>query len=225
MKNIFTFLLIAISFRSFGQSQNDFNFSIGIKALAVEEYPKLLNEVRKNINYSTTAFDGIMLKVIDNQLSYRIQVVSSEKSDYTFDNECATCEEVTGQYKSFDVKLGFERSIVYTKLQPFYGFDLGFKRARFDGQSREKNNNAFLYNAEIEKNGGSINGFLGLKYSIIPQLTISAEAGIDYIYSYDKEIKSTNTNVILSQNKFDRWQFTTKPLGLLSLQFNFGRDF
>jgi hypothetical protein len=225
MKNIFTILLIAISFGSFGQSQNDFNYAFGIKAYSVEEYPKLLNEVRKNTNYQSTAFDGFMLKIIDNQISYRIQVLNSKKSDYSFTNECATCEDVVGVYKSIDFKLGFERSIVYTKLQPFYGFDLGFKRARFDGVAKDKNSNSFLYNAEIEKNGGSINGFLGLKYSIIPQLTISAEAGIDYIYSYDKEIKSTNTNVVLSQNKFDRWQFTTKPLGLLSLQFNFGRDF
>jgi hypothetical protein len=224
MKKLFTILFIVIGFHSFAQSQNDFNYAIGLKTLAIEEYPKLLNEIRPNTTFNTTTFNGLMIKIIDNQISYRIQVSNIKKNDYSFTNECATCEEVNGIYKSFDVKLGFERSIVYTKLQPFYGFDLGFKRARFDGTSRDKNNDTFLYNAAIEKNGGSINSFLGLKYSIIPQLTISAEAGIDYIYTYDKEIKSSNTNMVLSQNKFDRWQFTAKPLGLLSLQFNFGRD-
>lgn len=224
MKKLFTIVFIAVGLHSFAQSQNDYSYSIGIKALAIEEFPKLLNEVRTKIPYNTTAFDGVMIKIIDNQISYRIQVISGKTNDYNFTNECSTCETVTGIYKSFDVKLGFERSIVYTKLQPFYGFDLGFKRARFDGKSQDKNTNTFLYNAAIEKNGGSINSFLGLKYSIIPQLTISAEAGIDYIYTYDKEVKSSNANAVLSQNKFDRWQFTTKPLGLLSLQFNFGRD-
>ena len=91
-------------------------------------------------------------------------------------------------------------------------------------RSHDVNTNAFLYNTSIEKNGALIYGFFGLKYSIIPQVTLSAEAGLDYIYTYDKEIKSSNSNLVISQNKFDRVQFTTKPLGLLSLQFNFGQD-
>ena len=152
MKKLFTILFITIGLNSFAQSQNDFSYAIGLKTLAIEEYPKLLNEVRANTTFNTSTFDGLMIKIIDNQISYRIQVSSSKKDDYSFTNECATCEEVSGVYKSFDVKLGFERSIVYTKLQPFYGFDLGFKRARFDGVSRDKNNDAFLYNAAIEKN-------------------------------------------------------------------------
>jgi hypothetical protein len=165
-----------------------------------------------------------MLKVNDNQISYRFQLSNSKTNDYSFVNECATCESVVGVYKSFDIKIGFERSLIYSKIQPFYGIDLGYKRARFDGKSHDINTNAFLYNAAIEKNGALAYGFIGVKYNIIPRITLSAEAGVDYIYTYDKEIKSSNVNFVISQNKFDRLQFTSKPLGLLSLQFNFGQD-
>jgi len=224
MKKLFVALLLIISIKSFAQSQNDFNYAVGIKLLAIEEFPKLLNEVREKTAFQNTSLNGLMLKINDNQISYRFQAYNSKIDNYTFTNECATCEEVAGVYKSFDFKIGFARSLIYSKLQPFYGFDLGFKRARFDGKSNDVNTNAFLYNTSIEKNGALIYGFFGLKYSIIPQVTLSAEAGLDYIYTYDKEIKSSNSNLVISQNKFDRVQFTTKPLGLLSLQFNFGQD-
>ncbi|OAQ40586.1 hypothetical protein A5893_06480 [Pedobacter psychrophilus] len=223
-KTLLLITLLAISKITFCQSQSDFNYSIGISALTIQEYPKLLNEVRNGNIFYTSGFNGITAKVNDNQISYRFQVSNVKEDNYSFKNECENCEVVIGDYKSFDLKMGFERSLIYSKIQPFYGIDLGYKRANFDGKSNNANNNTFLYNANIEKNGGLIYPFLGVKYNVIPAITISAETGIDFIYTHDKEIKSDNTNAPTSVNNFSRWQFNTKPLGLLSLQFNFGRD-
>jgi hypothetical protein len=223
-KTLLIIMTLAISKIAFSQSQSDFNYSIGIRVLTIQEYPKLLNEVRNGSNFYTSGFNGLIAKVNDNQISYRFQVSNFKEDNYSFKNECATCEIVTGNYKDFDLKIGFERSLIYSKLQPFYGIDLGYKRANFQGKSNNAKNNTFMYNANIEKNGGLIYPFFGLKYNIISAITISAEAGIDFIYTHDKEIKSDNTNSPPSVNNFTRWQFNTKPLGLLSLQYNFGRD-
>ena len=223
-KTLLILTLLAISKLTFCQSQSDFNYSIGIKAFTIQEYSKLLNEVRNGSRFYNSSFNGLILKVNDNQISYRFQFSSIKEKDYSFKNECENCQVVTGAFKTFDLKIGFERSLIYSKLQPFYGIDLGYNRTNFDGKARDAKTNTFLYNANIEKNGGLIYPFLGIKYNIIPSITISAESGIDFIYTHDKEVKSDNTNAPTSVNNFNRWQFVSKPLGMLSLQYNFGRD-
>ncbi|WP_017258618.1 hypothetical protein [Pedobacter arcticus] len=216
--------LLASAVTGFAQSQSDSNYSLGFKLLSVDEQPKLLNEVRDNATFYTSGLNGLMLKINDNQISYRFSAQTFKKTDYTFINECSNCEIVEGKYNSLDLKIGFERSISYSRLQPFYGLDLGFKKATFDGISTDKTSSTFRYNVNIEKNAITVNPFIGLKFNIIRALTLSAEAGFDFIKTYDKEIKTTDTNMMISSNNFDRWQYNSRPLAQLSLQFNFGTD-
>lgn len=223
-KSVLTFLFHVLAIAGFAQSQSDSNYSLGIKLLSVDEQPKLLNEVRDNSKYYTNGFNGLMLKINDNQISYRFQGNVFNKKGYQFTNSCSNCEIVTGDYKSLDLKIGFERSLIYSKLQPFYGFDIGYKSVNFSGVSTDKNNGSYNYNADIEKNGVGLSPFLGLKYNFIRALTLSAEAGFDFIYTSDKEVKSDQNNNDISVSNFNRWQYNARPLALLSLQYNFGRD-
>ena len=211
------FILFAVA-----QSQSDSNYSFGIKLFSVEAIPKMMNEVRENTNYQTPSLNGLVFKVNDNQISYRFQINMLKTNNYSFKNECATCETVTGNYDEFNFKIGFERNLTYSRLQPFYGIDLGYTEAKFNGESKDFKSNAFLYNANLQKNGVLAYTFVGLKFNIIKYLTLSAESGIDFIYSFEKEIKSNNSNVVISSNSFRRSRFVNKPLGMLSLQFNFG---
>ena len=55
-------------------------------------------------------------------------------------------------------------------------------------------------------------------------VAVDGNSTINTTLMNDKEIKSDNFNAPTSVNNFSRWQFNTKPLGLLSLQYNFGRD-
>lgn len=223
MKKIYLFLflqffiLIAVA-----QSQSDSNYSLGINFFSVEAIPKMMNEVRENTNHQNSSFKGLIFKVNDNQISYRFQLNKLNKDNYSFINECATCETVTGNYDDLNFKIGFERNITYSRFQPFYGIDLGYTEAKFNGVSKDFKSNTFLYNANIQKNGVLAYTFVGLKFNIIKYLTISAESGIDFIYNIEKEIKSNNANAVISSSSFRRSRFVNKPLGMLSLQFNFG---
>ncbi|HTN22089.1 MAG TPA: hypothetical protein VL125_16535 [Pelobium sp.] len=219
---IIFFQLFAIA--GFAQSQSDSNYSIGLKLLSIDEQPKLLNEVRDNSKFYTSGLNGLMLKVNDNQISYRFSVYGFKKGDYSFTNECSNCEIVKGKYNSLDLQVGFERSLIYSRVQPFYGVDMGYKRVTFSGKSYDKETDAFIYNVNIEKNAVTFNPFIGIKYNIVRALTLSAEAGFDFIRTNDKEIKTQANNDPLSRNNFSRWQYNSRPLAQLSLQFNFGRD-
>lgn len=222
MKRISTFIFLTfISTTVFSQSQNDYSYSAGIDLFSYAEYPKLLNEVRSSESYRATGFKGLVFKFNDNQISYRLLGTIYSNDDYSFKNICTDCETVNGKFKQFSAKLGFERNIIYGVVQPFYGLDLGFKKISFSGTSRDQSN-VPLYDVEIEKNGGVIYPFLGFKVNLIKaRVTFSAEAGIDMLYSHDKETKTDNGNPP-DINNYKRWGFYNKPLGMLGLQFNFG---
>lgn len=221
MKIASTFIfLIFISITVFSQSQNDYSYSAGIDLFSYREYPKLLNEVRNSESYRVSGFKGLTFKFNDNQISYRLLGAIYSNNDYSFKNMCTDCETVTGKFRQFTTKLGFERNIIYGLIQPFYGLDLGFKKISFSGTSRDQGNTP-LYDVEIEKNGGVIYPFLGFKVNFIKaRLTFSAEAGIDMLYSHDKETKITANS--LTVDNYKRWGFYNKPLGMLGLQYNFG---
>ncbi len=223
-KILFVTIIQLLAIAVFAQSQSDSNYSLGIKLLAVDEQPKLLNEVRNNSKFYTSGLNGLMLKINDNQISYRFSVYTFKENSYSFTNECTNCETVSGKYNSLDLKIGFERSLIYSRLQPFYGADLGFKRANFDGSSADMSTSLLLYTVNIQKNAITVNPFIGLKYNIVRSLTISAEAGFDFIRTSDKEIKTDANNILISSNNFNRFQYNSRPLAQLSLQYNFGTD-
>ncbi|HET8827863.1 MAG TPA: hypothetical protein VFM79_00915 [Pelobium sp.] len=208
----------------FAQSQSDSNYSIGLKLLSVDEQPKLLNEVRGNSNFYLSGLNGLMFKVNDNQISYRFSAYTFEKDDYSFANECLDCEAVQGEYNSLDLKIGFERSLIYSRVQPIYGMDMGFKRVNFNGTATDQASGSYIYDVNIEKNGISFNPFIGVKFNFVRSLTLSAEAGFDFIYTSDKETKTGVSNTRISNSSFNRWQYNSRPLAQLSLQYNFGKD-
>ncbi|WP_442794726.1 hypothetical protein [Pelobium manganitolerans] len=225
MRKLFIIIFfVTVSIGASAQSQSNSTYSIGLKMFALEEQPKLLNEVRNNTKYYSSALNGLMLKINDNQISYRFAAYTFKEKDYTFRNQCSTCEIVSGNYNSLDIKIGFERSIIYSRLQPYYGLELGYKNVEFGGVSADANSKAPIYNVNIEKNGVTLNPFLGLKLNVINAITIGAEAGFDIIRTHDKETKTQLNSTLISNSNFDRWQYASRPLARLSLQFNFGRD-
>ena len=229
MKNLFILLTILLSFSKnvLAQSQSENNYSVGINAFSYGEVPKILDEIRSADSYKSAMFNGIIAKFNDNQISYRFLGSRYFNSNYHFFNECKECEYISGKYTSYEFKLGFEKSIVYAKLQPFFGVDLGYKNVTFNGEAKDpKTANAkSLYLTETQKNGGIIYPFLGLKYTPISHFTLSAESGFNVYLSFDKQIKRYNdaNNTVDTQNT-NQWEFLTQPLGIFSIQYNFGSN-
>src|SRR5690606_27964221 len=116
-----------------------------------------------NSIFYTSGLNGLMLKINDNQISYRFSGAIFNKADYSFTNGCSNCEIVKGKYNSLDLKIGFERSLIYSRLQPFYGIDLGYKKVNFEGSSNDQTSSTILYDVNIEKNGVAFTPFIGLK--------------------------------------------------------------
>lgn len=220
--SVFLLLFILNTTYLYSQSQNDFSYSAGIRLFSYGEYPTLLNEVRESDTYRTAFFNSLIFKFNDNQMSYRVIGTIYSNNNYSFNNICLDCEQINGELNEFSAKIGFERNVIYGPVQPFYGMDLGFKKIGFTGSAKDVYTNLPLYDVSVKKNGGLLYPFIGVKVNLLKaRLTFSAEAGIDILYSHDKETK-TYADGSFTIDNYKRWGIYNKPLGMLGLQFNFG---
>ncbi|TAF44392.1 MAG: hypothetical protein EAZ51_06030 [Sphingobacteriales bacterium] len=223
---LFVFILL-YSLQGVAQSQSESNYSFGLNVISYGEVSKLLNEVRSAESYKSSKLNGFIAKFNDNQMSYRLIASRYFNKDYNFYNDCRECEYIRGKYTSYEIKLGFEKNILYAKLQPFYGFDLGYKSITFNGQATDfkTNNTIGNYQTEIQKKGSLFYPFIGLKYSPINQITFSIESGYNIFWSFEKQIKRYNDvdKTITKQNQ-TQWEFLNQPIGFFTIQYNFGAN-
>lgn len=206
------------------KTQKLYSYTIGIKAFGYEELPKILNQVDAE-TFKTQYLSGLILKINDNQISYRIS--GNFFSDrITFKNECAECEEVEGRLSDNALRLGFERNFMYSTVQPYFGFDLGFRRNIFKGNARGIQNSGYPpYDVKTQKNGFSLAPLFGLKFNVANHFTIAAESSLDLLYTYEKQEKTyigENFNRTPTFADYTKWEFLFKPVGMLTLQYNFG---
>ena len=203
--------------------QSEYLYSVGFKLLSIEQLPKILNATEKEKYYSSN-INGFIIKFNDNQLSYRISGSLFEKN-ISFENECKDCERTSGKVSDLQVKVGFEKNITNSKIQPYFGIDIGFRNNTFKGESVGSGsaNIRPLYDVSAEKNSGVFGPVAGIKINLVNHFTLSAESGIDLIYSYERQTKAfrdaARTQTFQKYNKFE---FLTRPLGFLSVQYNFG---
>ncbi len=209
--------------RSFNNS-TAYSYSIGYKILSFEEFPRILDQTDNNA-LRRSALNGIILKYNNKQISYRL--AGSFYSDrITFQNGCDECEEIEGRLKDTHIKLGFEKNFTYGTIQPYFGIDLGIKRSIFKGDVQstfQTLNSEQEYDVKTEKNGLSVSPLLGIKLNIIDHFSITAESTIDVFYSYERQERANNANPgSRTLHKYYKWEYLLKPLGMLSLQYNFG---
>ena len=198
-------------------------YTFGVKALSLEEFPKILNQVNSN-DYVTTKMSGVFVKLNDNQISYRLGA-NFHTEDISFKNECEECEEANGTVKDFSAKIGFEKNFIYGMVQPYLAFDIGYRRNSFSGDV--KNASAIHYTNPYQVNSLK-NGFLmspnfGFKFNPVGHFTFAVETGIALLYSYEKQEKTyQDVNRTRTFSDYQKWEFLLKPLSQVSLQYNFG---
>ena len=198
-------------------------YSAGLRVLKIDQFPKIMKQVDAS-DFRPVYLNALMFKFNDNQISYRL-TGGFYKDDLTFNNECDDCEIVNGKLTDFSFKVGFEKMINYSYVQPYVGFDLGFRQNSFKGygQNASTVNYTTPYDLTAEKNSLILAPLFGIKFNIIDHLSIAAESTIYLQYNYEREEKTYQDAGRNRTFQNDRnWEFLLRPLSL-TLLYNFGQ--
>ncbi|MFA6277123.1 MAG: hypothetical protein WC622_10265 [Pedobacter sp.] len=214
-KLLFSIFCLFISYSAFSQIDGNYNYSIGVRGYSSMQMPKILNQTNSQ-DYTNTYFNGALVKFNDNQIGIRLSANYFRK-DISFYNECESCEIAKGTVSDFSFKVGFEKSLNYARIQPYFGSDIGYRGNRFTGEVKTANpkNMNMPYNVDAEKNGFIITPLIGIRVNPIKQISFFAETSLDFYYSYERQEKiqqdAANTT---SFAKYNKWEFLLNPISI-----------
>jgi len=231
-RSLLLLFFCAMYYSGYSQMSGDYNYSIAVRGFTLMQMPKVLNE-SDSYNLVQAPFNGAMFKFNDNQISYRIGGTYYNKSR-NFYNNCETCEAADGKIIDYSFKIGFEKNFNYSRIQPYFGIDLGYRSNRFSGVIQ--NNNALkgsvakgsadgpVLDIEASKTGLIVAPFLGFKVNVIKQLSFFAEANVDYFYSYERQESVTqDANNTRALSKYYKSEFLFNPVSV-GLQIHLGNN-
>ena len=195
----------------------DYGYTLAVRTYALEQFPQLLNQPSGQ-PFHASYFNGLLFKINDNQISYRLQAAYFN-NDIKFDNECDGCfPQVAGKLQNTAVKIGAEKSLNYSRLQPYFGADVGFMVQKFTTKGFES-----PVFAEDNKNALLLSPFVGLKLYLVQRISIGAEANFNLAYTYQK-INNYNDQSFTgapNQTKRYRWEYFFGPVAALTVQYHF----
>ena len=197
----------------------DYWYTIAVRAYAYEQFPQLLNQPSGQA-FRTSYFNGLLFKINDNQISYRLQAAHFN-NNIEFDNECEGClPKVAGKLQNTTLKIGAEKNINYSRFQPYFGADVGFMVQRLSTKGFESS----PIFAEDNKNALLFSPFIGVKVYVVPRVAISAEANFNIAYTYQKINNYSDGSFTGAphQTKRYRWEYFFGPVAAITLQYSFG---
>lgn len=192
-KNLLIILLLLSGGSAFSQMNGDYNYSITARGFSMMQMPKILNDTDYS-KYVNTYFSGLVIKFNDNQISYRLGGNYLKKSK-TFYNNCNTCEIVSGDVTDYAFKIGFEKNLNFSRIQPYFGVDLGYRSNKFVGLSQNANtlksdlqSDAIpASKVEATKVGFIASPLVGIKFNVINEVSLFVESSLDFFYSYERQ--------------------------------------
>ncbi|HWK58253.1 MAG TPA: hypothetical protein VNQ80_12985 [Parapedobacter sp.] len=197
----------------------DYWYTIAVRAYAYEQFPQLLNQPSGQ-PYHPSYLNGLLFKINDNQISYRLQAAHF-RNDIAFDNECEGClPQVSGKLRNTAIKVGVEKSVNYSRVQPYFGGDLGFMFQQFNTRGFD-NTTVF---AEDTKNALLFSPFVGAKVYVIPRIAVGVEANFNIAYTYQKVNHYADDSFSGAPNQVRRyrWEYFFAPVAAITLQYSFG---
>jgi len=215
-----TLLVISLLLISFGlraQNTADYNYSIGVKAFSMVQLPKILNQTNVQ-DYTNVYGNGLFVKFNDNQISYRING-NYFRDNIKFDNNYETAN---GTVTDYSFKIGFEKNFTYSKVQPYFAFDLGYRSNRFTGTLQPNGTASVNRNADISKSGLVVSPSVGIKINILPQLLLFAESNLDFYFSYERQDISEPNSTSRTVNTYNKLESLLNPISA-GLQFQISR--
>ncbi|MES2828395.1 MAG: hypothetical protein V4687_09580 [Bacteroidota bacterium] len=220
-KTLLVIILFCFSVPVFSQMGGDYNYSIAARAYTLAQMPKILNE-SDAYSLISAPLNGFMFKFNDNQISYRLNGSYFNKSK-SFYNNCETCDIADGKQVDYTFKIGFEKNFNYSRIQPYFGMDLGYRSNQFKGTLENRNSlkamaaasGSQMQDVEATKTGLVLSPVFGFKINVIDQVSFFAEANLDFFYSYERQdIVAQDINNTRTLNKYHKSEFLFNPVSL-----------
>lgn len=208
--------LLASNF-AFSQMNGDADYSFGVRAYNYMGLPKTLNQ-SDNHRYINTEFSSYMIKFNDNLFSYRL-IGSYLNKSTSFANN-SDSESANGKVKDYFFKAGFEKNFNYGHIQPYIGFDLGYRSDEFNGTLT----GAAIQNTDVftRKRGFTISPVLGIKFNPIKAVSFFAEANAEWFYAWGKTSSTLQAEEASNTvNKFKKGEILYNPVSA-GIQFHLG---
>src|SRR5690606_23943270 len=197
----------------------DYWYTIAIRTYAYEQFPQLLNQPSGQ-PYHSSYLNGLLFKINDNQISYRLQAAHF-RNDIAFDNECEGClPQVRGKLRNTAIKVGVEKSVNYSRVQPYFGGDLGFMFQQF---STRGFGNATVF-SEDTKNALLCCAVVCTKVYVVPRLALGVEANFNIPYTAEKINRYAVDSVTgtLHQVRRYRWDYVLAPVAAVTILYSLG---
>ena len=213
---ILFFLSFTILTGAKAQTDEVYKYEAGLKLFSFSEIVPVENSNYNNSTYYFNFLTGVIFKMYENQFAYRLSI---NYKDYS------NAEQVNfeGRYKEASFRIGFDKDFLYSKLRPYIGFEIFYYRSDFKGPYLDNIiQNATLVNI---RNGVGFSPLLGIKYTPISQLTISAESNIEGIFLFDqRKYYTDNSSITTSLPGNDHFEMFFNPLAMFSVSYNFGSN-
>lgn len=218
IKKLLIIPMILASFTLFAQQNGDAKYSFGVRGYSYLELPELLNQ-SKNHHYINSNFSSYIIKFNDNLFSYRLNG-SYLNQNTQFSNTCEGCEIATGKIKDYSFKAGFEKNFIYGPVQPYLGFDLGYRSNEFNGYLSD--NNTGKVNVSTRKRGFTLSPIVGIKLNPIKEISIFAESNLEYFYAWGKTDQQGQQDPAMhSGNRFQKGELLNNPVSV-GIQIHLG---
>lgn len=200
----------------------NYNYSIAARGFSIIQMPKVFNQEEQH--YLNVFMNGGMVKFNDNQISYRLSG-NYIKQDVDFRNDCINCDVATGKVTDYAFKIGFEKNFNYSRIQPYFAFDLGYRNNGFAGTMNiidSQRSVAGINKIESTKNGLTASPIIGIKINPLPQITIFAESSLEFYYSYERrETVAQDASATKTYSKTNQGEYLINPVSI-GIQIHLG---
>jgi hypothetical protein len=218
IKKLLIIPMMLASLLTFAQKNGDAEYSFGVRGYNYLQLPELLNQSDGH-RYIHSNFSSYIIKFNDNLYSYRLNG-SYLNQDIQFSNNCENCEFAQGKIKDYSFKAGFEKNFIYSAIQPYFAFDLGYRSNEFNGTLT--NVDPQNLNISTRKRGFTITPVFGIKLSPIKEVSIFAESNLEFFYAWGKTQSSGQTDPgVRSGNKFRKGEYLFNPVSV-GIQIHLG---
>lgn len=222
MKQGLLSLLLVSLFAMNARPQSGSTYSVGFNAFSYLQLPRIGDQ--DPLKYITTKFNGGIFKIDDRQINYRLSGRFTDQS-LNFKSDCTNCHLVNGKVTDYAIKLGFEKNLNYSNIQPYFAFDIGYRYNRFKG-IRDfidlQRTTTLTDQMEAIKNGLTLGPVIGLRITPIEHLSIFAEGSLElYLSHLRTQTVAQNITALRTETAESKKEFLFSPV-TVGLQFHLG---